>query len=322
MIFSPTTENISQLAAEIRRGKCVAFPTETVYGLGADATNGAAIAQIFSIKQRPSFNPLIVHVPDLSAAKKIGVFNHHALALAERFWPGPLTLVVPRQPECQISDLVSAGLPTIALRVPANPLARAFIEQAGCPIAAPSANKSGTLSPTKAQHVQETLPDISILDGDMEGNAAEIGLESTIIGCLSETPTLLRLGGLASEEIEAYLGCKISQLPESDDTEDATGAKLAPGRLLKHYAPQAALRLNATHVEHGEALLAFGKPLAHDGPTINLSETRNLNEAATRLFAALHELDGKGNKIAVMPIPENGLGAAINDRLSRAAQGR
>lgn len=322
MIFAPTTENISLLAAEIRQGNCVAFPTETVYGLGADATNGTAIAQIFSTKQRPSFNPLIVHVPDLAAATKIGVFDETALALAEKFWPGPLTLVVPRQPDCPIHDLVSAGLPTIALRVPANPLARTLIEQADCPIAAPSANQSGTLSPTKAIHVQNSLPDISILEGDTEGHAAEIGLESTIIGCLSETPTVLRLGGLATEEIEAYLGFKIPHLPESDDTADATSAKLAPGRLLKHYAPQATLRINATQVEPDEALLAFGPPLAHEGPLINLSETRNLNEAAANLFAALHELDSKAEKIAVMHIPETGLGAAINDRLTRAAQGR
>ena len=315
MIYEPTTDNINMLAKQLREGSCVAFPTETVYGLAANALDGAAVAGIYHAKGRPNFNPLIVHVVSLEEAKKYGVFTQAAQLLAQTFWPGPLTLVVPRTPDCAISELVSAGLPSIALRVPAHELARQLIASADCPLAAPSANKSGHLSPTRAEHVSQSLPHIPILSGQ----PTNIGVESTIIGCLEETPTLLRLGGLAREDIETVIGKPLNEVSESDgDT-----AQLAPGRLLRHYAPQAQLRLNAKTTKTGEALLAFGPPLSnHVGPVINLSLEKNLHEAAANLFSALHELDRQGEKIAVMPIPHNGLGAAINDRLERAARGR
>ncbi|MGC6512811.1 MAG: L-threonylcarbamoyladenylate synthase [Parvibaculales bacterium] len=314
MIYQSTPDNIAHLADRLRQGDCIAFPTETVYGLGANALDGTAVAGIYDAKGRPSFNPLIVHVSSLEEAQTYGIFSSTALTLAQAFWPGPLTLVVPRTPECPVSELVSAGLPTLALRVPAHDVARRLLTAAGCPLAAPSANRSGHLSPTRPDHVSQSLPDIPVLDG---GHLA-VGLESTIVGCLDDTPTLLRPGGLAREDIEAVLTTPLGAIPETDDNT----AKLAPGRLLRHYAPRAGMRLNAETTEAGEALLAFGPPpQGHDGPMINLSPTENLTEAAANLFSALHELDERAEKIAVMPIPYHGLGAAINDRLERAARG-
>ncbi|MGC6471533.1 MAG: L-threonylcarbamoyladenylate synthase [Parvibaculales bacterium] len=314
MIYEPTPDNLESFAENLRRGGCVAFPTETVYGLGANALDGEAVARIFDAKGRPSFNPLIVHVTCLAEAQQYGVFSNTALTLAQAFWPGPLTLVVPRTSDCPVSELVSAGLPTIALRVPAHDIAHQLMRTAGCPLAAPSANKSGHLSPTRPEHVNQSLPDIPVLNGQQ----LTVGLESTIIGCLDDTPTLLRLGGLAREEIEAVVATPLNEIAETGDST----AKLAPGRLLRHYAPQARLRLNADTTEAGEALLAFGPPIpSHDGPMINLSPVQDVTEAAANLFSALHELDRKAEKIAVMPVPSHGLGAAINDRLERAARG-
>ena len=302
----------------IRAGALVAFPTETVYGLGADATNGRAVAAIFEAKGRPRFNPLIVHVPDLAAADRIAVVTPIARKLANAFWPGPLTLVLTRRPEAGVSDLVSAGLDSIALRVPAQPVAQALLAAAGRPLAAPSANRSGRVSPTTASHVQEDLGDkvATILDG----GATRHGLESTVIDATGdERARLLRPGAVPRESIEAVLGAPLAEGPTSDDVNPTS-----PGQLASHYAPTAALRLDAHDVRPGEALLAFGAEVpAAAGPVINLSPRGDLAEAAAALFAALRDLDRTGvETIAVMPIPEQGLGEAINDRLRRAAAPR
>jgi L-threonylcarbamoyladenylate synthase len=302
---------IAEAAAILRRGGLVAFPTETVYGLGADATNGRAVAAIFAAKGRPRFNPLIVHVRDRQAAEILADFSEPARALAERFWPGALTLVLPRKAHSGLSDLVSAGLDTIALRVPSQQIAQRLLAAAGIPIAAPSANPSGRVSATTAEHVAEGLHIDMILDG----GPTRLGLESTIVGFDGEQPVLLRPGALAREEIERVVG-KLAQ---------STGEKiLSSGQMRSHYAPQTHLRLNAMDVRAGEALLAFG-PNVPTGARIsrNLSAQGDLVEAASNLFAMLRELDAVGaTAIAVMPIPEHGLGEAINDRLRRAAAPR
>lgn len=298
-------------------GGLVAFPTETVYGLGADATNAEAVARIYLAKGRPSFNPLISHVSDLAAARRLGRFDAMAEKLGAAFWPGPLTLVVPRAPDCPVADLATAGLETLAIRVPDHPVARAILAAFGKPVVAPSANISGHVSPTTAHHVEADLA--GKIDLIVDGGDAHVGLESTIVGCF-EQPLLLRPGGLARADIETVLGEKLGDLPSHHEGEQP----LAPGMLASHYAPRAAVRLNAMAIEPGEALLAFGSPAIPgvDKATamLNLSAREDLVEAAANLFRALRELDARGAKtIAVMPIPNEGLGEAINDRLRRAA---
>jgi L-threonylcarbamoyladenylate synthase len=306
----------------LRAGGLVAFPTETVYGLGADATNAGAIARLYQAKGRPAFNPLIAHVGDRAAAERIAGFDAQAILLAQAFWPGPLTLVLPKAPGCAVADLATAGLDTIAVRVPAHPIARAILRAFGGPVVAPSANLSGHVSPTTAAHVQSDLG--GRIDLIVDGGAVEVGVESTIIGCF-DAPMLLRPGGVPRGEIERVLGRTLLQPP--DDTECDSGQPLAPGMLASHYAPRAKVRLNAASLEAGEALLAFG-PEAISGigfasDVMNLSERSDLNEAAANLFGYLRALDAKrARTIAVMTIPHHGLGEAINDRLRRAATGR
>lgn len=316
MGIEPATHSTILRAAEaLRDGKLVAFPTETVYGLGADATNADAVARVFEMKGRPRFNPLIVHLPDLDAAKAHAAFNAAAEKLAVAFWPGPLTLVLPKHKDSAICDLVSAGLETIAVRVPKHAVAQELMREAACPIAAPSANKAGHISPTTAEHVENDLgdgPEI-ILDGGF----SSLGLESTVVDLSGEEPLLLRPGAISREKIENLLGAGLGQATEND-------APASPGQLNSHYAPHAKVRLEANSVEPGEALLAFGDEVPQtEGPVINLSPDGNLREAAIHFFAALRELDASGCKtIAVMHIPNAGLGEAINDRLRRAAAPR
>lgn len=301
----------------LRDGALVAFPTETVYGLGADATNGRAVAGIFEAKGRPHFNPLIVHVPDLAAAEKIAQFTPVARRLAQAFWPGPLTLVLERRAEAGLSDLVSAGLSSIALRVPAHPVAQQLLAAARRPLAAPSANRSGRVSPTLAAHVDEDLgARVAMI---LDGGATAHGLESTIVDGRGDAVILLRSGAVPREAIEAVFGAPLARGPDSDDVHPT-----APGQLASHYAPNALLRLNVRDVRPGEALLAFGPNVPETvGPILNLSASGDLIEAAAALFAALRALDRTGARaIAVMPIPEHGLGEAINDRLRRAAAPR
>jgi L-threonylcarbamoyladenylate synthase len=302
---------IAEAAAAIQAGKLVGMPTETVYGLAADATNALAVAAIFEAKGRPRFNPLIVHVPDVQSARVIAELPPAAERLAARFWPGPLTLVLKRRENAAIADLATAGLPTVAIRVPAHPAARALLMAARRPLAAPSANRSGHVSATTAAHVAADLgASVAII---LDAGPATVGVESTIVG-LAGDPVLLRAGGLPRSEIERELSAPLAA-PSSDTIE-------APGMLASHYAPRAALRLNATSLEPGEAQLAFGDPLPGIAPTANLSPSRNLREAAANLFAALRDLDARAGAIAVAPIPNEGLGEAINDRLRRAAAPR
>lgn len=310
---------MSRAAALLRAGGLVAFPTETVYGLGADATDGRAVAGIYAAKERPSFNPLIAHVESLAAAESQGVFDATARRLAEAFWPGPLTLVVPVSPSCTIADLARAGLDSLGLRVPAHPLALALLKEAGRPIAAPSANRSGRVSPTTADHV---LGDLNgRIDAVLDGGACPVGVESTIVACLGGGPRLLRPGGIAREAIEALIGQPLEGQAEAD------GNPLAPGMLASHYAPNARVRLQAARIEPGEAALLFG-PQPLEGAdkaraVTNLSESGDLAEAAARLFSSLRTLDASGAPtIAVAEIPDTGLGEAINDRLRRAAAER
>ncbi len=307
------TSNIDLAAQFLRDGKLVAFATETVYGLGADATNDLAVARIFDVKERPQFNPLIVHVASNEAAMALGRFDSHATRLAEGFWPGPLTLVVPRTAACSASQLVSAGLDSIALRVPQHPMARELLVAVQRPVAAPSANLSGRISPTRPEHVVAALGDR--IEMVLDGGECLVGVESTIISCLDASPVLLRPGGVTRESIETELG-------QTLDTSCQVGAApVAPGQLAAHYAPRAAVRLNARDARAGEALLAFGSPVPGQAETMrNLSESGDLVEAAANLFKFLHELDAAGvDGIAVMPIPDTGLGVAINDRLQRAS---
>jgi L-threonylcarbamoyladenylate synthase len=306
--IAPANEAGIRAAARIlREGGLVAFPTETVYGLGADACNGKAVAAIFAAKGRPHFNPLIVHVENLAVAENHGRFSTGARRLAEVFWPGALTLVVPRRPESDLSLLVSAGLDSVALRAPSHAIARALLAETGRPIAAPSANPSGGVSPTTADHVAEGLADR--IDFLLDGGPVPLGLESTVVGFAGEQPVLLRPGAIAREDIEAVVG----PLAKPDDT------IRSPGQLASHYAPNAALRLNAHRKRDGELLLGFG---AVADATLNLSPRGDLGEAAANLFAMLRLLDKQGSAIAVSPIPEKGLGEAINDRLQRAAAPR
>ena len=310
-----TTDALLNAAAtHLRAGRLVAFPTETVYGLGADATNGLAVAAIFAAKGRPSFNPLIVHVADADAARALGRFGSLAEQLAAAFWPGPLTLVVPRVEACPVAELATAGLATIALRVPRHPLALALLRDAGVPVAAPSANRSGHVSATTVQHVRADLGDRVAMV--LDGGACEVGLESTVVEASGQTPVILRSGAITAEQIAAVSGIEPARAFEG-------GAHpVSPGQLLSHYAPRAAMRLGATSVRHGEGLLAFGPDLpATQGPVFNLSPRGALNEAAANLFAGLRSLDAAGvATIAVMLVPVHGLGEAINDRLTRAAR--
>ncbi|RED18318.1 L-threonylcarbamoyladenylate synthase [Pontivivens insulae] len=297
---------IKRAADLILSGKTVSFATETVYGLGADATNSAAVAAIYAAKERPQFNPLIAHVADVSAADALVCIPPALEPLISDHWPGPLTLVLPKKSD-MVSDLVTAGLSTLAVRVPARASARAMLRAVNRPVAAPSANPSGRISPTTADHV------LSGLDGKiaavLDDGPCDVGLESTILGW-EDGPVLLRAGGLSVEAIETALNCSV----RSTKGEAIT----APGQLLSHYAPQAALRLNATQAEPEELLLRFG-----DGPSDwTLSPTGDLTEAAANLFAMLHRADRVATRIAVMPIPQTGLGLAINDRLNRAAAPR
>lgn len=309
---------IDEAARLIGDGGLVAFPTETVYGLGADATNGRAVAAIFETKGRPQFNPLIVHVPDLAAAERIAVVGPHARLLAEVFWPGPLTMVLKRRADGGLSDLVSAGLDTVAVRVPGHPVAQALLAATERPLAAPSANRSGRVSPTRAEHVAEDFgSDVALI---LDGGATVYGVESTVIDASRfDGVRLLRPGAVTRGALQAVL-----MGPLAEDPDIAAAAPASPGQLASHYAPNAQLRLDATDVRTGEALLAFGAAVpATDGASINLSEAGDLGEAAAALFAALRTLDATGAQtIAVMPIPEHGLGEAINDRLRRAAAPR
>ncbi len=320
--FADDADAIPAAARILANGGLVAFPTETVYGLGADATNAAAIARLYAAKGRPSFNPLIAHDADAAAARALAVFDAAADTLAAAFWPGPLTLVLPKTPACPVADLATAGLDTVAVRVPAHRIAHALIAALGRPVVAPSANQSGHVSPTTAEHVQADLADR--IDLVLDGGPTSVGVESTIIACVGGGVTLLRPGGVPREAIERALGRKVDHAqPAAADGE----APLAPGRLASHYAPRATLRLEASEVRPGEAVLAFG-PAALPGAeraaaTLNLSAAGDLIEAAANLFSHLRELDRAGvARIAVMPIPRDGLGEAINDRLARAAAPR
>ena len=302
------TAGIAQASACLCAGETVAFPTETVYGLGADARNGNAVAAIYEAKGRPAFNPLIVHLADAEAAEELVHWTADARMLAAAFWPGPLTLVLPLRAGHGLSSLVTAGLETVGLRVPDADVARDLLRTFGGPVAAPSANPSGRISPTTADHVLSGLE--GRIAAVVDGGACTVGVESTIIGWNGDTPVLLRAGGVPAEAIEAALGRKLST-PEGDEI-------TAPGQLSSHYAPRRSVRLNAAQANADEVLLGFGKI---DG-TLNLSPNGDLSEAAANLFDHLHQLDGMDRAIAVAPIPLVGLGLAINDRLQRAAATR
>ena len=300
---------VEDAANILKRGGLVAFPTETVYGLGADAGNDHAVAAIFAVKERPRFNPLIVHVPDLAAAKAFVTFHPEAEALAQHFWPGALTLVLPRKADAKLSLLVSAGLDTVAIRVPDAAVAQRLLAATGVPIAAPSANASGEVSPTTADHVRDSLG--GKVELILDGGPTRLGLESTVIGFEGATPVMLRPGAISRPRIEAVVGT-LARAAE------ATIA--SPGQLASHYAPHAPMRLNASDARSGELLLGFGDVA---GAALNLSAAGDLEEAAANLFAMLRALDARNPAtIAVSPVPESGLGEAINDRLRRAAAPR
>jgi L-threonylcarbamoyladenylate synthase len=309
---------IVRAAALLREGALVAFGTETVYGLGADATNDQAVAAIFAAKHRPRFNPLICHYASMDAALGDVIPDSLGRDLAAAFWPGPLTLVVPRRRGSHVSLLASAGLETLAVRVPAHDTALALLRESGRPVAAPSANLSGTVSPTTARHVMDDLG--GRIGAVLDSGPCTMGVESTVIDLSGPDPVLLRPGGTTVEAIEAVIG----PLPPAGDT---GGVLRSPGLLASHYAPRLQVRLEATAVEHDEALLAFGPPLAGAGAVFRLSDRADLTEAAARLFAGLRRLDSEATalglaRIAVMPVPNHGLGRAINDRLRRAAEPR
>nr|WP_221244370.1 L-threonylcarbamoyladenylate synthase [Neoroseomonas alkaliterrae] len=314
---------VDRAAALLRAGELVAFPTETVYGLGADARNGRAVAAVFEAKGRPHFNPLICHFPDAAAAFEEVLADERARALAERFWPGPLTLVLPRRPGCQIDLLAGAGLDTLAVRVPAHPLALALLRAAAVPVAGPSANRSGQVSPTTAEHVLDGLG--GRIAAVLDGGPCAVGVESTVLDLAAGGAALLRPGGVPAEAIEAVIGRVSRPVPLA--AAEATRTLRSPGMMLSHYAPSLPVRLEARDVAPDEALLAFGPALPGAGATWQMSEARDLREAAARLFAGLRWLDAEGRRrglkrIAVMPVPAEGLGAAINDRLERAAAPR
>ena len=305
---------IARAAQLLSQGGLVAFPTETVYGLGADARQDSAVAGIYSAKNRPGFNPLIVHVADIDTVQHYGEFNDTAMRLAQAFWPGPMSLVLPLKAGHGLSELVTAGLGTVAIRVPAHALGQALLRAFGGPVAAPSANLSGAVSPTTAAHVLDGLG--GRIDAVLMGENCEVGLESTILAAEGETVSLLRAGGLPVEIIESCLGRPL-RYPQDSAT------PRSPGQLQSHYAPVAAIRLNATRVKDNEVLLGFGNC---DNATLNLSRARDLTEAAANLFACLRRIDqiatDEGKTIAVSPVPAHGLGLAINDRLTRGAAAR
>jgi L-threonylcarbamoyladenylate synthase len=323
----PSPAVLQEAASLLKAGALVAIPTETVYGLGANALDGAAVARIFEAKGRPSFNPVIVHVPDIERAQQYVVMDARAKAAAAAFWPGPLTMILPRRPDCAVSELCSAGLPTLAVRVPSHPVALALLRESGLPVAAPSANISGQVSATTPQHVAEGLGDkVSLV---LAAGPCEVGLESTVLDLSGDKPLVLRPGAITAEQIADALDCEVAY-----DFGDHGENVKSPGQLLKHYAPRIPVRLNAVDVEPGEALLAFGSlkfmgikggGFARDLPETalrNLSDTGDLHQAAANLFRMLRELDRPGHsRIAVMNIPNQGLGIAINDRLKRAAAG-
>lgn len=313
--LAPSDASLTRAAEALRAGGLVAFPTETVYGLGADATNDRAVTRIFEAKDRPRFNPLICHFPGAAEAFAMVRADVRAERLAEAFWPGALTLVLPRREDCAASLLCSAGLDSLGVRVPDQSLARELLQAVGRPVAAPSANRSGRVSPTTAAHVEAELA--GRIELILDGGPCRVGLESTVVSLLDQRPLLLRPGGVPAEALAEVLGEPL--LSPRQDTPLAS-----PGMLASHYAPNCPLRLNAREVSPGEALLAFGEaPPAGAMMQINLSPAGELAEAAARLFSALRELDRPEiDGIAVMPIPERGLGRAINDRLRRAAAPR
>jgi L-threonylcarbamoyladenylate synthase len=311
---------IARAAALLRAGELVAFGTETVYGLGADATNDRAVASIFAAKERPRFNPLICHYADAAAAFGDVVANAQAHRLAAAFWPGPLSLVLPRRRGCAVSLLVSAGLDTLAVRVPAHDGALALLRAIGRPVAAPSANRSGQISPTTVRHVLDGLS--GRIAAVLDSGACPVGVESTVLVLSAAEPALLRPGGTTIEAIEAVIG-----RVRHGDKVRADGALRSPGLLESHYAPKLPVRLDAVNVRRDEALLAFGPPVSGAGAVFGLSDAADLTEAASRLFAGLRQLDADAAalglvRIAVMPVPEHGIGRAINDRLRRAAAPR
>jgi L-threonylcarbamoyladenylate synthase len=306
------THDIAGAAEALAAGELVAFPTETVYGLGADATNDTAVAKVYAAKGRPAFNPLITHMAGAEAALALGVFPEPARKLAAAFWPGPITIVVPRARGCPVSLLASSGLDSIAIRVPGHPVALALLQAVARPVVAPSANPSGRVSPTTAEHVRRHLGSkVAVI---LDGGRSKVGVESTVVSFLDDGPKLLRPGGIARAEIERVAGVALGREAHAERPH-------APGQLASHYAPLAELRLNAEAPRDGEIYLGFG-PLHAHGP-YSLSATGDLVEAAASLFRLLHEIDAAGAaRIAVAPIPHTGLGEAINDRLSRAAAPR
>ncbi len=313
-ILTPDADGAAAAARILRAGGTVGLPTETVYGLAADARDPAAVARIYAAKGRPAFNPLIVHVADAAAARRIGGFGPAADRLAAAFWPGPLTLVVPLLPDARVAPAVTAGLPSVALRVPAHPVARAVLAAFDGPVAAPSANPSGGVSPTTAAHVLEGLG--GRIAAVVDAGPCPVGVESTIIGLADGPPRLLRPGGIAAEAVEAVLGAPLAGA--------GTGIT-APGQLASHYAPRARLRLDAEAPRPGEVWIGFG-PGPDPGPEgLNLSPAGDVAQAAARLFALLRAADraaGADGTIAVAPVPDTGLGRAVNDRLRRAAAPR
>ena len=318
--LSASPAGIGTAAALVRNGELVAFGTETVYGLGADATNALAVARIYEAKRRPRFNPLICHYPDADAAFADVEPSEPARRLAEAFWPGPLTLILPRSAGCTVARLTGAGLDTLAVRVPAHRVATALLREVGRPVAAPSANLSGQVSPTTAAHVRDGLD--GRIAAVLDSGPCAIGVESTVLD-LTAGAVLLRPGGLTVEALEAVIG------PVGRPAPTAVGASAlrSPGLLASHYAPALRLRLEARHVDQGEALLAFGPPLPGAQAAYQLSAACDVSEAAARLFDGLRALDAQAARlpivgIAVMPVPDHGLGRAINDRLRRAAAPR
>lgn len=312
-ILSPDVQGLAEAAGWLARGELVAMPTETVYGLAGDARNPQAVAAIYQAKGRPSFNPLIVHVPDLATAERYALFDAPARALAAAFWPGALTLVLPLRPDAGIAGLVTAGLDTVAIRVPAHPVARALLYGFGGPLAAPSANPSGRISPTTAAHVAD--PETGLggrIAAVLDAGACTVGVESTILGWVDGVPRLLRPGGVPVEALEQMLDRPVQ--PFAPDPSKPN----APGQLSSHYAPRASLRLNAREALPGELLIGFGPTPGE----MTLSDSGDLAEAAARLFDLLRRADEQGRPIAVAPVPDTGLGLAINDRLRRAAAPR
>ncbi|WP_376087174.1 L-threonylcarbamoyladenylate synthase [Roseomonas sp. CCTCC AB2023176] len=314
---------VARAAKLLREGRLVAFPTETVYGLGADARNAEAVAAIFEAKGRPHFNPLILHFGSIRFAFREVVPDERAERLARKFWPGPLTLVLPRHPDSRVDLLAGAGLDTLAIRVPGHRLALAMLNLTMIPIAAPSANPSGGVSPTTAAHVRDGLD--NVVDAILDGGPCAVGVESTVLDLSGGGAVLLRPGGVPVEEIEAEIGPVGRPVPI--EAGEATRSLRSPGMLLSHYAPDSPVRVGATEVGEDEALLAFGDPLPGAAVTWNLSPRANVGEAAARLFSGLRWLDLRVSRlglkgIAAMPVPGGGLGAAINDRLQRAAAPR